>query len=131
MIALAKKLVAVAWLVADEGSPGLNSMKNREARKFVNRLLDMHTKGFFKDDYWRPITRTFKELAEHGIFYEVNKTEYLKDNEGRPNAKIWSFSIDFFNDKGRKTTLYGTITASGAGSVEDPLDRYDVTAYVS
>jgi hypothetical protein len=133
MIMIAQELLAVAKLLMaeDEGSPGLNGMKNREAKKFVNNLLHRHTKGFFNDDYWQPITKTFKELSRHGIEYVIEKTQYLKNDDGAPSAKIWSFTIEFYNDKSRKTTLYGTITASGAGTVADPLSRYDVVAYVS
>ena len=131
MIVIAQELLAVAKsLVADEGSPGLNGMKNREARKFVNELLQRHTKGIFRDNSWQPIHKTFKELARHSIEYVIQKAEYLKEH-GIPTSKVWSFEIEFFNEKGRKTTLYGRIVASGAGSVKDPLDRYDVTAYAN
>ena len=133
MIKVARELVAVARLLLsdEEGSPGLNGMKNREARKFVFQLLHRYTKGFFKDDYWQPITKTFKLLQQHGIDYVIQSTQYYEDDRGNPNAKVWRFEVDFVNDKGRLTTLYGTITASGAGTVADPLGRYDVTAVIS
>jgi len=48
-----------------------------------------------------------------------------------PMRKIWQFEIPFTSERGRKGTLYGRVVAAGAGSVEEPLDKYDVTAYVS
>ena len=57
--------------------------------------------------------------------------EYSKNESGIPSSKTWRFEIDFMNDKGRPTKLFGIIVASGAGSVKDPLDKYDITAYVS
>jgi hypothetical protein len=39
--------------------------------------------------------------------------------------------INFINNKNKPTTLYGRIQASGAGTIEDPLSKYDITAYVS
>ena len=47
-------------------------------------------------------------------------------------GKIWNIEINFTNNKGRPTKLHGTVTAAGAGAGtrEDPLSRYDITAYV-
>jgi hypothetical protein len=129
MILIASELMKVAKSLV--GSAGLNGMSNREARKFVNALLQKHTRGFFNDDYWRPITKTFKLLAQHEIEYVIKQTEYTKDAYGNPDSKRWAFEIEFENDKGRKTTIYGTIVASGAGTVKDPLSRYDVVAYAN
>jgi hypothetical protein len=129
MITIASKLMKIARSLV--GSAGLNGMKNREARKFVNTLLQKHTRGLFKDDYWRPITKTFKLLAAHEIDYEIKNTEYTKDANGNPDSKRWSIEIGFTNNNGRDTTLYGTIVASGAGTVSDPLSRYDVAAYAN
>jgi len=131
MMNVAKELVAVSRLVAEDGSPGLNGMNNREARKFVNKLLDRHTRGLFSDQYWTPVTKTFKELGSHGVEYSITKREYLEDRNGSPSAKVWTFEMEFVNDKGRATKLYGRITASGAGTVEDPLSRYDLVAFAS
>jgi len=127
----AREILKVAKdVLAGEDSPGLNGMNNREARKFVNSIMSRGTRGFFSDQYWRPIQKIWKDLVDNGI--EPNySSEYLHDDNGTPNGKRWKVEITFFNDKGRKTKLYGVVVASGAGSVEDPLDRYDVVAYVN
>jgi hypothetical protein len=44
-----------------------------------------------------------------------------------PVRKIWKFEVKFVNNRDKDDVLYGRITAAGAGSVEDPLERYDVT----
>lgn len=121
-------------------SSGLNGMSNREARKLVNSLLQRHTKGFFNDSGWSPIRKTFKELERHGVDYSIVKSDYgvsknFQDVWSGPKWRIpndykqWDFKIEFVNDRGRQTVLHGSITAHGAGSVDDPLERYDVTAY--
>ena len=129
MIKIASELIAVAKSLM--GSAGLNGMNNREARKFVNALLHKHTGGLFRDEYWAPITKTFKLLSEHEIEYEIQKTEYTQDANGNPDSKTWTFEIEFTNDKGRPTKIHGRIVASGAGTVNDPLSRYDVVAYAN
>ena len=63
-MSIAQNILKLAkTLLAD--SPGLDGMSNREARKFVNYLLGKHINGFFKDNYWTPIHKTFKELNKH------------------------------------------------------------------
>ena len=34
--------------------------------------------------------------------------------------------MDFLNDKGRPTILYGVVVAAGCGSSSDPLSKYDL-----
>lgn len=123
-------LLAVAReLVSD--SDGLRGMKKSHALRFIRGLCDKHTRGFFHDSYWKPIHACFKELERHGIDVVLASTEYFKNDKGVPSSKVWRFTIEFENEKGRTTTLYGMITAAGAGSVDDPLDRYDVTMVIS
>jgi len=122
LIRVAKSLVA-----------NLQGMKKPQAVKFVNGLLSRHTKGFFSDQDWGEIRRRVWDVLDaEGIEYVVTKSEYInKDNQtGMPTGKQWRFEISFQNDKGKPTVLYGTVTASGAGSVDDPLSRYDIVAYV-
>jgi hypothetical protein len=57
--------------------------------------------------------------------------QYLHNEQGVPNGKTWKFTIKFENNNRREMTLYGIVTASGAGTVADPLSRYDLVAYVS
>ena len=56
---------------------------------------------------------------------------YEHDAEGRMIRKTWKYEIPFVNQNGKPDQVYLAITAAGAGSVEDPLDVYDVTAYAS
>jgi hypothetical protein len=125
---IAKNILRLAkTLLADDG---LNGMSNREAKKFVNELLTRHTKGYFRDEAWNPIRKTFKELDRHNVNYKVLDSKYRKNEDGNLVSKRWLFEVNFTNDKGRDTKLSGTMVASGGGSVADPLDRYDVVAYI-
>ena len=46
--------------------------------------------------------------------------------QGQSTAKVWKFQVRFTTKIGTYKALYGTITATGAGSVENPLEKYDV-----
>lgn len=129
MIKIVGKLREIArCLIA---SDGLNGMSNVQARRFVNKLLKKHTQGYFNDENWRPIHKTFKELDNHSIDYSIEKTQYGKTPDGNPNSKTWEVEIEFTNNKSRNTKIYCRIVASGAGTVSDPLSRYDVVAYAN
>lgn len=124
-------------LEAAEELNGLNGMTKRSALRLINKLIDPHTKGIFRDDSWRPVHAIFKTLDRAAIPYVVESAEYgvsptrrqMEGDRVMPDYKEWKVTVEFENNKGRKTKLYGVIMASGAGSVENPLDRYDLVAY--
>lgn len=68
-----------------------------------------------------------------GIPFAITRSEYEYDGSvsNAPVRKVWSFEIDFRNDRGQQDTLYGRIVAAGAGPVHEPLESYDVTAYAN
>lgn len=110
----------------------LDGVSKQKAARFVNEIISRHTRGLFKDESWEAVNVIWKDLADRNVAYTITSSEYVKDHfSGMPTAKIWKFTIEFTNDKGRPTTLYGVITASGAGSVSDPLEKYDLVGYVS
>ena len=88
----------------------------------------------FSDNSWEAINKIFKALQEAGLNVTVTSAKYGGHAEvpsGMPKFKEWQISIPFTNKNGKPTVLVGQITAHGAGSAEQPLDRYDITAYVS
>ncbi len=103
----------------------LNGMDNARARKLVGNVARKayHT-GLYKDEYWEGVKQIYHALDNAGIDYDLDKSEYSPEF---PNTwKKWYLSFKFINNKGRETILNGIIIASGAGSVEQPLDRYDM-----
>jgi len=110
----------------------IEGKSNRTAEARVNTALAGFTKGIHSDRYWQPIHAAFQKLNAMGLEVNVSSAEYGgKGSNGMPAYKEWQFKIPFTNSNGRPTELWGRITAHGAGSVADPLDKYDVTAMVS
>jgi len=125
---------------AGEGVPDpLSGMTKRAAARYVNKMLDKYGKaGIFRHDTsWRPVKILFDELDREGIRWELKSAKYDISPSARdvgqkvPDNKTWRFEVSFINDRGRINKLYGVVIASGAGPVEDPLDSYDLIAYVS
>ena len=131
MVANGLRCVARKVMAADSSNP-LDGMRRRKAVSIVSNLMARHTRGFFRDDFWKPVHAIWRELEKNGIPVVLQSAEYQHDGSGQmPTSKTWKFTVDFLNERGRPTTLHGVVVASGAGSVEDPLDRYDVVAYAT
>jgi hypothetical protein len=119
--------VAARYQFALEQINSLDSLRKPQAVKYLYKLIGKIPDGIFSDNSWVPIHKIFSAFRQNDVNYDLYSTDYIHDEEGKAKAKIWKFKIYFVNDKGRPTTIYGTITAAGAGSIENPLDRYDVT----
>jgi hypothetical protein len=112
----------------------INGQSNNVAANRVNKLLAALSKGFFSDENWEAIHKIFSKLKEAGLKVEIHGAKYgghANTQDGMPNYKEWKISIPFTNNKGKAVALVGQITASGAGTVQDPMSRYDITAYVT
>ena len=109
----------------------LDGMTPTQAKREVNKLLAFYTKGLFKDQSWKPIDDIWTALTAAQIDWTMTGAKYDHDEHGVTTSKTWKFYVEFTSRTGSSYRLYGVIVASGAGSVQDPLDRYDVVAYVS
>lgn len=109
----------------------LNGREKRSAANWIYKNVVANTlSGIFKDDSWQPVHAFFKKLEQQNITVSMEGADYQHNAQGQPSSKQWKFTIPFVNKRGTEDKLHGTITAHGAGSVKDPLDRYDVTAII-
>lgn len=119
------------------GADGLSKQK-------IKTLLYKETKKctynkLYKDTGWNGpqcIWDTFNRL---NLSWNMTKSEYKRHKDDQamgikmPTSKEWQFEI-FWNTKqgggGKHMKLGGHVTAAGAGSVKDPLDKYDVNMVI-
>lgn len=116
-------------------SDGLSGLTKRAAINKIYKITSKLTKGIFKDSDWHNVNKIFAVLEEVGIHCVSTNVYYGKQqfsNEFPPTQKTWEFQIHFLNDKnkGKPTILYGYLKAMGAGSVQEPLDKYDMVFIV-
>lgn len=110
----------------------LEGMDKRMGLRRINAVIaGAHLNGIFRDDNWTPIQKLWREFEQAGIPVDLIGTNYTKDDQGNPNAKTWKFTIEWSGPTGQPIVAHGQVVASGAGSVREPLDAYDVVAYVS
>ena len=115
------------YLGEDNESP-IDGKTKKSAINYIYKIVGRTNDGFFSDRYWQPVHKTFKILGSNNIPYVLSNSKY--DNEdGIPIRKSWFFEIPYRDKRNlkKKSTIYGTLTAAGAGSVKDPLSKYDVT----
>lgn len=118
------------YKIAQISNP-LDGMKKVKAARIVGDLMRQYTNGFFSDEDWSPVNKIWAAFREANIDYELKSADYRQREDGTPIAKVWKFEVNFLNENNRPSTLYGYITASGAGSVKDPMEKFDLVATIS
>ena len=123
--------VALRYLKANPPSQ-LDGMDRRAGMNLINKVIQSaKLNGIFHDDHWEPVQRIWSAMTKAGFDWNLEKNWYDKDKEGNPSAKTWTFQVEWKDKAGKTQVAHGRVVASGAGSVKEPLDRYDVVAYVS
>ena len=111
-----------------------NGINKRKLVDTLYRQIYPLTQGFFHDESWEGINRIWRALDELGVDWNVTDSYY---GEGRydhtlpSERKTWKFEIRFTNERGKPDTIYGTVVAAGGGSIEEPLEKYDITVVMS
>ena len=110
----------VRKIVADTQLPTFtdNAIKSK-----IHSVYGKYT-SVYSDQYWTVPNDIIKGI--HGTISNVAVIETEYDRKQPPTYKRWYLLGGFITPTGVKRALWITITASGAGSVEQPLDKYDV-----
>lgn len=109
----------------------LKTMIYKATKKFTQNKI-------YHDNYWQGPQAIWDAFADLNLNWTLTKAEYGYDKESKagyassspgaimPSRKEWHFYIQWDNDKGKSKKLGGYLTAAGSGTVEQPLDRYDL-----
>lgn len=111
---------------------GLYEKKTKQnAIKYLYNKIN--TKGIFRDNDWsglRKITDQIRSLGVELIIAPTNdswhKSGYAVNDKNIPTEKRYDIEINYTNIDGKEMTIKGQIACQGAGSVNDPLDAYDI-----
>ena len=94
-------------------------------RRIQNALTD-NSKGFFVDESWKGVYDVFAAVRKLGADLTILGSEYQQDADGNPILKRWHYMVEV-----EGFIFHGILVASGAGTVKDPLARYDIAAYLT
>ena len=95
----------------------------------IRDLFDAkYLKGVHSDECWEPIHKLFQAVMsyceENGLNWGMVQARYEHEN-GVAVRKRWIFEVST-----EKTEAHGHVVAAGAGTVQDPLDKYDIIATI-
>jgi hypothetical protein len=103
-----------------------NRMGKHSMESLMRRILDSRTKGFFKDEYWSPISSFQKDFAKEMIDLTLVKSEYFRSKDSTnemPDGKEWVWEIPY-SEKGG---WYLRVVASfGPSPLSNPNSVYDL-----
>ncbi len=95
----------------------------KRQKQLINSAICGAAPGFFTDPGWEGVHRVEHALdmvcVKHGLTWEHDQIVYEEDR------KVWFFRVT----DGQRTS-HGIITGSFAGTINEPLSRYDVSAYI-
>lgn len=96
-------------------------------RNKIYKAIEPITKGFFRDDNWEGLWNVRDAIKnavpDCDVSLSVIDGGYSKYNEvGMPTTKTYQISID----TPMGFSLNGKIVCSGAGTVDDPFEKYDI-----
>jgi len=97
-----------------------------------NKLYNVGHKfgGIYNDDSWQVVHKIHGEMTKILPTLSLVDTNYKKDSDGKPTSKEWEHIGAFKTQQGKERVVWVRTVASAAGSVEEPLSRYDVTTMV-
>ena len=105
-----------------ESLPVISDMK---LKTLVYKISEKYTYNkMYTDNSWFPVREMVDEINTAIPIFNMIKSEY--DTNSPHKSKRWIYEGDFRDPKGRTRRVMAVVTASGGGSVEDPLDRYDL-----
>ena len=96
-------------------------------KRKIQNVLSECSKGVHTDQSWRQVHVTWKALQDIGCTVIVMDAAYQTPPDSLvPVSKTWKYIL-----KADGFSFNGILIAFGAGSVNDPLEKYDIAAYLT
>jgi len=93
----------------------------QSAKNRIQKILSVNSTSIYSDDYWAQVSHIWECIRQHQAELIINSAEYAADGM----TKTWKFEV-----KSAGYVFQGVLNAHAAGSVKDPFDRYDISAYI-
>lgn len=113
----------------------MESESGNAKRKMINKIYNAARPmldGLKRDDNWESVRNIINAIHEQVPEFEFNVTVpdggyYNNGDDGMPRAK--RYVISGTTPEGYQ--IYGQLTCSAAGTMEDPFSSYDITLSLS
>ncbi len=106
----------------------LDGKSKQSARNFVNgKIQELGlTQGVFRDTGWNQVHKIWNALNNLGVDFVQTGNNYYNNESGETKGKRWTFEINFKNNLGKDSVLYGSIVADFGPSQVGQTDAYDL-----
>ena len=105
------------------------------SKQRLKTLIHKETKScwynkVYHDQYWQGPNCIWDTFDRLNINWTLMKTQYRHDEKGVPSGNEWNFEIMCSDNKDKHQKVKGYVVAAGAGTVDDPLSRYDIVLQI-
>ena len=116
-------------LALDKVADQLEGTFSDSALKSKLQTITRKYSGRYSDDSWKELTAMLKEF--HAVLPSITLVEstYRHDEKHNPNGKEW-ICVGAFKNKETPRALWIQVTASGVGSITDPLEKYELNTVI-
>ena len=104
-------------------------IKNR-----IYKAISAMTSHIYKDDDWRAVSNVFATIRETLSTFEAGLELVVSVIDGgyrENNGAHWKEYRLAIEDSNGKQLFSGTLNAHGAGTIEDPFARYDMSVVLA
>lgn len=131
---LYNELIKIANAIANEQiDNGLFNCKTKQtAIRYIYKKVNHLISGFFSDDNWSNVMKVFDAINSLGCKFEweVKNGGYhdVKNSYGEITSKYkqYDLTISFTNVNDKQIKIIGQLIATGAGTIEDIFQKYDI-----
>lgn len=131
---LYNELIKIANTIANEQiDNGLFNCKTKQtAIRYIYKKVNHLISGFFRDDNWSNVMKVFDAINSLGCKFEweVKNGGYhdVKNSYGEITSKYkqYDLTISFTNVNDKQIKIIGQLIATGAGTIEDIFQKYDI-----
>jgi predicted nucleic-acid-binding Zn-ribbon protein len=120
------------YIIESKTGMGIDGLSKSKVKTLIYKETKKCTYNkLYKDQSWQGPQCIWDTFDKLDLNWQIDSSDYKNYNKGKmADAKEWKFTIMWDNDKGKSIKQSGLVTASGAGSVDDPLEKYDLNLVI-
>lgn len=121
---------------AERQSPtglGADGMSKQKLKTLIYKETKKCTHNkLYSDSYWQGPQCIWDVFNKLDLNWHITKSEYKNNKDDRamgikmPSRKEWHFEIEWSGPNNKYLKTGGYLTAAGAGTIDDPLGKYDL-----
>lgn len=122
---------------SNSNGTGADGLSKARLKTMINKATKKCTYNkLYNDSYWQGPQCVWDAFDKLNLNWHITKSEYKNNKDDAkmgikmPSRKEWHFEIMWDNNKGKHQKMSGYLTAAGAGTVEDPLSKYDLVLII-